>query len=292
MQDRILIVEDDLELAEMLKLYFGSRGYQVDTIAFGEDAVAQASTAVPDVVILDIFLPDIDGYEVCRRLRSQQRTSQIPILFLTGKRGRDAKIAGLELGAVDYITKPFDLPELALRVENALRRAGFRPLDHPVSGLPGERLLQEHLATLRAQSGWCLTRLELEGLSEVADAYGFVVRDDILRAIALALKEMAAEWTHPAGFVAHVEQFIFYMIMITGEDCSATLNTRLAEKLRRTIAPFYPHKDLEAARAGHGRVPPLRIYAGSLSAGDVPPDRWDNLLQMASQARQLIAAVP
>jgi len=292
MQDRILIVEDDLELAEMLKLYFGQRGYEVDTVAFGEDAVAQASTAAPDVVILDIFLPDIDGYEVCRRLRSQPRTSQIPILFLTGKRGRDAKIAGLELGAVDYITKPFDLPELALRVENALRRAGFRPLDHPVSGLPGGKLLQEHLATLRAQSGWCLTRLDVEGLAEVADVYGFVVRDDMLRAIALALQEITAERAHPASFVAHVDPFTFFMIVMDDAHGGAELRARLADKLRATITPFYPHKNLAMSQVGGPGVPTTSLYAVTLAPADVPAGQWNELLQCVYQARQLIATVP
>src|SRR5512141_2496317 len=119
---KILIVEDDLDVAEMLNAYFRVQGYEVFTVNWGEDGVRAAQTVLPDLVILDIRLPDIDGYEVARRVRSDRRTNEIPIIFLTEKRERVVRLQGFEVGADDYITKPFDVQELRLRVRNALKR--------------------------------------------------------------------------------------------------------------------------------------------------------------------------
>ena len=109
----ILVVEDDMDTSEMLSSYFEAQGYDVLTAAWGEDALRITEDVVPDLVVLDIRLPDIDGYEVCRRLRSHRRTEQVPIIFLTERRERTDRLTGLELGAVDYITKPFDMQECA-----------------------------------------------------------------------------------------------------------------------------------------------------------------------------------
>ena len=144
-KSKILVVEDDLDVAEMLNAYFRVQGYEVYTVNWGEDGVRSCQTVHPDLVILDIRLPDIDGYEVAKRLRSDRRTQDIPIIFLTEKRERADRLQGLELGADDYITKPFDVQELRLRVRNALQRVSQGSLNNPVSGLPDGALVDEHL---------------------------------------------------------------------------------------------------------------------------------------------------
>ncbi|RPJ18482.1 MAG: DNA-binding response regulator, partial [Chloroflexi bacterium] len=121
-KSKILIVEDDLDVAEMLNAYFRVQGYEVFTVNWGEDGVRAAQTVLPDLIILDIRLPDIDGYEVARRVRTDRRTNEIPIIFLTEKRERIDRLQGFEVGADDYITKPFDVQELRLRVRNSLKR--------------------------------------------------------------------------------------------------------------------------------------------------------------------------
>jgi DNA-binding response OmpR family regulator len=133
---KLLIVEDDLDVAEMLNAYFRVQGYEVFTVNWGEDGIRSAQTEPPDLVILDIRLPDMDGYEVAKRLRDERRTHDIPIIFLTEKRDRTDRLQALELGANDYITKPFDVQELRLRVRNALKRVGQGSLTNPISGLP------------------------------------------------------------------------------------------------------------------------------------------------------------
>jgi DNA-binding response OmpR family regulator len=122
---KLLLVEDDADTAEMLSLFFEEEGYQVLSTAWGQDALKLCQELLPDVILLDIRLPDINGFEVCRQLHSSFLTSHIPIICLTEKREQIDKIEGLEAGAIDYITKPFDLQELKLRVRNALRRTAY-----------------------------------------------------------------------------------------------------------------------------------------------------------------------
>jgi len=121
-QIRLLIVEDDADTSEMLDTFFQSEGYATSVVAWGEEAVTACRQDPPDAVILDVRLPDIDGFEVCRRLRDSFPTAHIPIVFLTERNRQMDKITGLEIGGIDYITKPFDVRELKLRVRNALRR--------------------------------------------------------------------------------------------------------------------------------------------------------------------------
>ena len=118
----VLFVEDDLDILHMLKTYFESKDYKVIIASRGKKALEACQKELPDIIVLDILLPDIDGYKVCRRLRSDQRTRNVPIIFLTQKDERADEIAGLELGADDYITKPFDIAELEASVEKLIAR--------------------------------------------------------------------------------------------------------------------------------------------------------------------------
>ena len=160
----ILIVEDDPNTAEMLSAYFSSLGYRVSHAAWGQDALTMATELLPDLVVLDIHLPDIDGYEVCLRLRSQRRTENTPIVFLTERRERMDRLTGLEMGAVDYITKPFDVQELRYRVRNILRRSSMDTLLHTVTGLPTSVLVEEQVERVTKDRTLQLLGITLMGM--------------------------------------------------------------------------------------------------------------------------------
>ena len=119
---RLLVVEDDIDIGNMLKIYFSGMDFDVDVAVRGSDALEKTKQVLPHLIVLDIMLPDIDGYEVCRNLRTSMRTSHIPVIFLTQKDERSDKLQGLELGADDYITKPFSPKALAARVKAVFRR--------------------------------------------------------------------------------------------------------------------------------------------------------------------------
>src|SRR4030067_3456744 len=153
---RLLVVEDDVDIGNMLKIYFSGMDFDVDVAVRGSDALERTKQVLPHLIVLDIMLPDIDGHEVCRALRTNLRTSHIPVIFLTQKDERSDKLQGLELGADDYITKPFAVDELKLRVQGALRRAQRESLTDPKSGLPAGRLIEEQLRRIIHTQEWAL----------------------------------------------------------------------------------------------------------------------------------------
>ncbi|MEU9167392.1 response regulator transcription factor [Streptomyces sp. NPDC048420] len=116
---RVLVVDDDPTVAEVVSGYLDRAGYAVDRAADGPDALARAAAHRPDLVVLDLMLPGMDGLEVCRRMRGH---GPVPVIMLTARGDEDDRILGLEVGADDYVTKPFSPRELVLRVESVLRR--------------------------------------------------------------------------------------------------------------------------------------------------------------------------
>jgi PleD family two-component response regulator len=251
-KSKILIVEDDLDIAEMLNAYFRVQGYEVFTVNWGEDGVRAAQTVLPDLMILDIRLPDIDGYEVARRVRSDRRTSEIPIIFLTEKRERIDRLQGFEVGADDYITKPFDVQELRLRVRNALKRVTQESLTNAVSGLPEGPLVEERLSDVIHKSGWALLHICINHLDAFREAYGFVASDDVLRAISLMIQNTLKEGGSPEDFLGHISPTDF-VVVVPPANLPA-FQERIRSRLEQSLDYFYPMKDREQASKSLDRL--------------------------------------
>lgn len=242
-KSKILIVEDDLDVAEMLNAYFRVQGYEVFTVNWGEDGVRSSLTVQPDLMILDIRLPDIDGYEVARRVRGDRRTAEIPIIFLTEKRDRSDRLQGLELGADDYITKPFDVQELRLRVRNALKRVSQGSLTNPVTGLPEGALVDEKLSESLGKDGLAILFVAIDNMDIFRESYGFVASDDVLRAISLMVINTMREVSRPEDFLGHLSSTDFILV-IPSSNLSA-LSEKLRSRLDQSMEYFYPIKDRE-----------------------------------------------
>lgn len=288
---RILIVEDDVDIANMLKIYFEAQGYEILTAGRGRDALELSRRHIPNVVILDIRLPDIDGYEVCRQLRANLRTSHIPILFLTQKDDRSDKIAGLELGADDYITKPFDIEELRLRLQNALRRATYESLTSPVTGLPSSRLIEDQLKKLLRLQDWAVLYIGIKAFAPFTDAYGFVAGDDVLRFAALVITEVVNEHGTPQDFVGHVGGSDFIVVTFGGRP--AFLAERLAAKFAEGIGSFYSFQDrergcllLEDAEGRRRQEPLMSLAVGVITDKTLPFSDIREITEAAAEARR------
>jgi DNA-binding response OmpR family regulator len=249
---KILIIEDDLDVAEMLNAYFRVQGYEVFTVNWGEDGVRSCQTVHPDLVILDIRLPDIDGYEVARRLRSDRRTAEVPIIFLTEKRDRSDRLQGLELGADDYITKPFDVQELRLRVRNALKRVSQGSLTNPVTGLPEGALVDEKLSEVLGKDGVALLFVSIDNMVSFREAYGFVASDDVLRAISLMIVNTMREVSRPEDFLGHISGTDF--ILVLPPSNLMALSEKLRIRLEQSVEYFYPIKDREQMAKNKNRL--------------------------------------
>jgi DNA-binding response OmpR family regulator len=267
---KILIVEDDMDVADMLNAYFRVQGYEVFTVNWGEDGVRAATTSKPDLIILDIRLPDIDGYEVARRVRSDRKTEQIPIIFLTEKRDRADRLHGLELGADDYITKPFDVQELRLRVRNSLRRASQDSLTNPVTGLPEGALVEEKLTECLESGGWALMIASLDNIETFRDAYGFVASDDAMRAVSLMIQNVIKETGNADDFLGHISPADF--VIRTTPDNVNTITERIRTRLEQSLDYFYPIRDREQPTAKGKR---LAVRIGSLASGEASFNNLD-----------------
>lgn len=259
----LLIVEDDLDIADMLNAYFRVQGYEVSVVHWGEDGVEMCQTQAPDLVILDIRLPDIDGFEVARRLRTNRRTRDIPIIFLTEKRERLDRLKGLELHAEDYITKPFDIQELRLRVRNTLQRARRGSLTNPVTGLPEGGLVDEHLGKFLAEKDWKLLLISLGHLDAFRELYGFVASDDLLRAVALMIQD-SLQQAGGDSFVGHWTSTDF--VLLTRQGSTAEMQERLKRRLVQSFDYFYRHQDREMDRL-EGRRLTVEVTAISKESG-------------------------
>src|SRR5437764_3989892 len=123
MPARILVVEDDQDIAQLVSRYLDKAGYTTEIVASGRDALRTAGAQPPDLLVLDLMLPHVDGLEICRVLRANEKTAAVPIIMLTARAEESDRIVGLELGADDYLSKPFSPNELVARVRALLRRA-------------------------------------------------------------------------------------------------------------------------------------------------------------------------
>ncbi len=266
----ILIVEDDPNTAEMLSAYFSSLGYKVSHAAWGRDALKMATEAIPDLIVLDIHLPDIDGYEVCQQLRAHRRTEHTPVVFLTERRERMDRLTGLELGAVDYITKPFDVQELRYRIRNILRRSRMDALLHSVTGLPTSLLVEEQLEQVMNTPNLSLIGISLSGMQAFGDVYGFVTHDDVLRAVALILRNTATEMMNAEPFVGQLDTYHFLIVSPASQEGYVVMG-RLDQRLNEAISFFYPHRDWENGQRSNGAPLPRITFDITLLPADQIP---------------------
>ncbi len=238
---RLLVVEDDTDIANMLRIYFTAQGYDVDIAARGGDALDKTRQVMPHLIILDIMLPDIDGYEVCRRLRMNTRTSHIPVIFLTQKDERSDKLQGLELGADNYITKPFDIEELKLYVQNAIARSERESLTDPQSGLPSGRLIEDQLRKMIRQKGWAFMDIRINHFDSFKDVYGFIAANDVLRFAAMLLGEVVDESGTANDFIGHAGGDNF--VIITQEEKAGEIRQQVKARFTEEVQTHYNFMD-------------------------------------------------
>ena len=182
MKQRILIVEDEPEAVELLEFNFKQAGYAVTSAAAGAEALKKIRAAPPDLIVLDVMLPEMDGFEICKMVRREAATAKVPIIMLTAKAAEIDRVLGLELGADDYLTKPFSPRELLLRVKKMLARSA--PQEKAKEQLRfGDLLIDQprHLATWKNKP-MDLTATEFKLLTLLAQRAGRVQsRDQLLR---------------------------------------------------------------------------------------------------------------
>ncbi len=280
---RIMVVDDDPDISAMLRTYFTLQGYEVDIVSHGADVLSACHRHRPDLVLLDIMLPDVDGYEVCRELRSDLYTSNIPIIFLTQKDSRTDRLAGLALGSDDYITKPFNVEELKLRVRNCLRRAKFISSTDPVSSLPSGKLIEDQLRQLLRRRNWAILYIGIEGFELFTSAYRYL-RDEFIAYVAKVLREAVEELGTFDDFVGHVGRDNF--LIITVPSRVQALQNRIMGRFERAISASYqPGAESTEQPPERGSLP-LALRIGVVTCDDGPFPDIRSLAEAVSHARR------
>lgn len=282
---RILIVEDDFDISNMLRIFFTGQGYHVDVAARGNDALELCRKKLPDLIVLDIMLPDMNGYEVCKVMRTTTRTSHIPIIFLTQKDERSDRIAGLELGADDYITKPFDIEELKLRVRTAINTYKRHNMTDPITGLPSSRLIEDQLRNLMRIKDWTYLQIGIDHIEPFSDEYGFLARDEVLRFTALMLNEVDDELGTLDDFIGHATSNTF--VLVTMADSVPTVVEELRQRFDEGILSHYSFIDREQGgimQPDGNLVPLMKLSIGIVSD---KTQRFSDIREITETAAEL-----
>ncbi|NWG21474.1 MAG: response regulator [Chloroflexi bacterium] len=292
-KEKILVVEDAPDISSLLKIYFTSQGYEVITAMRGQAALEICRKTPPNLALLDVNLPDMEGYEIGKALRQSARTRHIPVIFLTARGEKQDRLKGLgEVQAEYYIVKPFDIEEVHTIVKGALDRARQKNLTHPVTNLPTAELINEQYRTLLSTSGWALALVQINGFETFTQSYGAVVGEEVLKFTALLMSEIINELGRPEDFAGQMIVGPAFVITSSPEALQAICQ-KLCERFDAEIGLHYNYKD---RRNGHitiqddegnpRQIPLMSLSIGVLTSEDGPFYDIRELSESAEEVRQ------
>jgi diguanylate cyclase (GGDEF)-like protein len=240
--ETILVVDDDQDTRIFLDITLSLAGYEVVHASDGADGIDKAVAVEPDVVLLDVMMPRMDGLDALRRLRRDGRTCHLPVIVLTARTHANDKVSGLSDGADDYVTKPFDPDELIARIEATIRRSSQMRTVSPLTGLPGNTRIELELARrIEETAEMALLYADLNHFKAYNDHYGFLEGDAVLRAFARVLTGVAAEHGGAETFVGHVGGDDF--VVVTGPATAEVIAKAACERFDALVPDLYTPED-------------------------------------------------
>lgn len=266
--ETVLVVDDSPEIARMVQVVLLSAGFRVQVARDGEEALGRIKEDRPDLIILDVMMPRMDGFELTRLLRQDPSMSAVSIILLTAKGLSADRLEGLTAGADDYILKPFDVGELLARVRGVLRRTEELKAMSPLTGLPGNVLIEREIERrIEAAEDFAVLYADIDHFKAYNDRYGFARGDAVLRATAQLLQDAALEIGGPGSFVGHVGGDDF--VVVTTPEGARGVAQAAIDRFDRQIPSLYDPRD-----AAHGYVEaqdrqgrPVRFPLVSISIG-------------------------
>jgi diguanylate cyclase (GGDEF)-like protein len=243
----ILVVDDDRDIVRFVEVNLRLHGFDVITAGDGEEALSVIESNRPDLVLVDLMMPNLDGLGLTRRLRADPLTAALPIIMLTARAMTADKVLGLSAGADDYLVKPFDTLELVARVRSTLRRNQEYREVSPLTGLPGNtRILREIADRVSSGADYAVCYIDMDRFKTFNDVYGFARGDDVITALARALHRAVAEAGLPPVFLGHVGGDDFVLVLTPEQVRPAT--TRSVELFEAAADELY---DPVAAQRGY-----------------------------------------
>jgi diguanylate cyclase (GGDEF)-like protein len=241
---RILIVDDDPKICAICVEVLSNMGFEAVTALTLADARSVIRGARPDVIILDVALPDGDGFMLLEELKAERATSHLPVIFVSARTETASKVRALKLGGEDYLTKPFDAIELGARVEMVMRRKEQELSASPTTQLPGSAAIEREVQRrLRERTPFAFCYLDLDNLKAYNDYYGFAKADGVIRQTGDLLREIIGREGQPQDFLGHVagDDFVF----ITAPANVDRLCGQVIESFDRIIPLYYDRADRE-----------------------------------------------
>jgi PleD family two-component response regulator len=209
----ILVVDDEPHIRQILQFTLEKAGYHVVTCADGNEALGRMAALKPSLVLLDVMMPRMDGYEVCRKMREDFTLSQIPVIMLSAKGDQKDKVVGLERGANDYLAKPYSNDELLLRVKNVLEWNIKQREANPLTGLPGNPAIERELMRrINDGSPYAFIYVDIDNFKGFNDYYGYQKGDEIIGFMAGILRKTVDRLGTRADFIGHIGGDDFVMI--------------------------------------------------------------------------------
>jgi PleD family two-component response regulator len=284
----ILYADDHEEMRLMVRALLTSSGHEVALVANGKAALEALQQREPDLLLLDVMMPEMSGLDACRAVKANPFTARIPILMLTAEGQIDAKVEGFEAGADDYLAKPFDPRELRARVSALLRLVRREADRNPTSGLPGGRAIEEEiLRRIDNEDGFAVIYLDIDYFKPFADTFGFAAADAVIKDTASAIIEaVAMNGEAPVDFVGHVGGDDF-LIVTTHERAEAVIRestTRFRDVIGRVVGyealelGAFPGVDRDGTIK---RFPIARMSAAVVTVG---PEQWVSIGHLGALA--------
>ncbi|HOM01519.1 MAG TPA: response regulator [Acetivibrio sp.] len=240
---KILIIDDTEFMTKLISDVLINEGYEVVTASNGRQGIEMVRIEKPDLVLLDVVMPDMDGFEVCKTLRDDEGNNLMPIIMLTAQDNEDDKLTGLELGADDYIIKPFNTRELVSRVRNTLRRIDRNQWANPLTGLQGNIEIQseinQRIATRRL---FAVIYADLDNFKAYNDVYGFASGDRAIKLTADIIVDNVHNYGNQSDFIGHVGGDDF--IVVSTPDKAEAIVKGVIEDFDTKTKALYCEEDL------------------------------------------------
>jgi diguanylate cyclase (GGDEF)-like protein len=237
----ILVVEDDPLIARVLRAMLEAEDFAATVVPTGEEAIQHALREVPHLLLLDLILPGMDGFEVVQHLRENVKTAHIPVLILSARHDTADKVRAFEIHVDDYLTKPFNVEELLARIRTQLRRVQENLLS-PLTQLPGGLQVERAIGqTLREGTTWAILYLDLDHFKAYNDVYGFVHGNDLIRLLAQVASATVRDAGNVTDFLGHIGGDDF--VVITTPDRVDVLCQQMLERFDRESRQFYTPDD-------------------------------------------------
>lgn len=242
MSERILVVDDDEDIVRVVRINLELEGFDVSTAFDGVEALDAAISSPPELVLMDIMMPRMDGLSALRKMRAHPSLAQTSIVLLTARGLTEDRVEGLELGADDYISKPFDVEELVARVKAVLRRTKAARDTSPLTGLPGNfRIGTELESRIESGESFALIHCDLDNFKAFNDHYGFMRGDQVIKFSAEALAAAVDDVGDDAAFVGHVGGDDF--VVITDGALAEGFCKALIDRFDDGILDYYDTAD-------------------------------------------------